>query len=275
MRADGRARASRVQGVIFDWAGTTVDYGCFAPTMVFVDGFRAHGVQITMGEARAPMGLHKRDHIAAVLAIPRVRDAWTAAHGAAPTDADIQRVFEDFAPRQVAVVAQYAEPIPGVVEMAAALRTRGVKIGSTTGYTRPMLDALMPVAAEHGYEPDVSVTADEVPAARPAPWMAFLNAMKLGIYPMSALVKVGDTPSDIAEGLNANMWTVGIAQTGNELGMSAAQAAALSPAELEARLHPIHDRLHRAGAHYVIDSAADLLPVLDDIERRLATGEMP
>ncbi|MBE0689260.1 MAG: phosphonoacetaldehyde hydrolase [Anaerolineae bacterium] len=275
MRLDGRPEALRVQGVIFDWAGTMVDYGCFAPTMVFVDGFRAHGVEITLAEARAPMGLHKRDHIAAVLAIPRVRDAWASAYGAAPADADVQRVYEDFAPRQIAVIAQYAEPIPGVVDMAAALRTRGVKIGSTTGYTRAMLDALMPVAAARGYEPDASVAADEVPAARPAPWMAFMNAMMLDVYPMAALVKVGDTPVDITEGLNADMWTVGVAQTGNELGLSAAEVAALSAAELAARLRPIQERLHHAGAHYVIDSAADLLLVLDDIDRRLAAGELP
>jgi len=264
-----------VQGVIFDWSGTVVDYGCFAPTMVFVEGFRAHGVEISVAEARAPMGLHKRDHVAAILAFPRVRDAWAAAHGAPPTDADVQRVYEDFVPRQVAVVAEYAEPIPGVIEMVAGLRARGIKIGSTTGYTRAMLDALMPIPAAHGYQPDSSVTADEVPAARPAPWMALMSAMQLGIYPMAALVKVGDTPSDIAEGLNANMWTVGLAQTGNELGLSAAEAAALPPAELETRLLPIYEKLRQAGAHYVIDSAAYLLPVIDDIDRRLAASETP
>ncbi|MCA9904419.1 MAG: phosphonoacetaldehyde hydrolase [Anaerolineae bacterium] len=265
----------QVRGIIFDWAGTTVDYGCFAPTMVFVEGFRAHGVEITLAEARTPMGLHKRDHIAAVLALPRVRDAWAAVHGAAPTDADVQHVYDDFAPRQIAVIAQYATPIPGVVETVAALQARGLKIGSTTGYTRAMLDALMPVAAAQGYEPDASVAADEAPAGRPAPWMAFMNAMKLNIYPMTALVKVGDTPADIAEGLNAGMWAVGIAKTGNELGMTAAEVDALDAADLRARLAPIYQRLSQAGAHYVIDSVADLPPLLDDIERRLAAGEKP
>lgn len=267
--------SSGVQGVIFDWAGTTVDYGCFAPTMVFVEGFRSFGIEIALAEARAPMGLHKRDHIAAVLAQPRVAQAWQDAYGAMPSDEDVQRIFDDFAPRQIAVIACYAEPIPGVIEMIAGLRARGIKIGSCTGYTRAMMDALAPAAAAHGYVPDTSVTPDEVPGGRPAPWMMYANAMRLGLYPMSRLVKVGDTPSDIAEGLNGGAWTVGVAKTGNELGLNAADVDALSESEIRARLQPIYARLYAAGAHYVIDSAADLLRVIDAINARLAKGEKP
>jgi phosphonoacetaldehyde hydrolase len=262
-----------LSAVIFDWAGTTIDHGCFAPTMVFVEGFRAFGIDITLDEARAPMGLHKRDHIAAVLAQPRVAAEWARVYGTAPTDGDVQRIFDDFAPRQIAVIAQYATPIDGVVGMVAALRERGIKIGSCTGYTRPMIDALLPAAAAQGYAPDATVTPDEVAAGRPAPYMIYQNALLLGVYPLWSMVKVGDTPSDMVEGRNAGVWTVGVAQTGNELGMTAAEVASLPPAELQARLTPIYERLYAAGAHYVIDSAADLIGVIDAIELRLAAGE--
>lgn len=262
-----------ISAVIFDWAGTTIDHGCFAPTRVFVEGFRQFGVEITLEEARVPMGLHKRDHIAAVLAQPRVAAEWRRVHGAAPTDADVGRIFADFAPRQIAVIAQYATPIDGVVGMVAALREREIKIGSTTGYTRLMMDALLPAAAAQGYAPDATVTPDEVPAGRPTPYMIYQNALLLGVYPLWQMVKVGDTPSDMAEGRNAGVWTVGVARTGNELGMTVAEVTRLPAAEMQARLAPIYERLYVAGAHYVIDSAADLLGVIDAVNVRLAAGE--
>jgi phosphonoacetaldehyde hydrolase len=264
-----------LRAVVFDWAGTTVDYGCFAPTLVFVEGFRAFGIDITLAEARAPMGLHKRDHIAAVLAQPRVAAAWRSAHGSPATDTDVQRIFDDFVPRQIAVIAKHADLIPGVLPVISELSARGLRIGACTGYTRPMMEALLPAAADQGYAPDVSITPDEVGAGRPAPWMLFEIARRLQVYPMAAVVKVGDTPSDIEEGLNAGAWTVAVAKTGNELGMSAAEAAALSAAELGERLQPVYARLRASGAHYVIDSAGDLLPVIDDIQRRLSAGEAP
>lgn len=270
-----RRYTGKLQGVIFDWAGTTVDYGCFAPMMVFIEGFRARGVEITLAEARIPMGKHKRDHIAAIMAMPRVNALWREVHGAEPTEADIDAVFADFIPRQIDIIADYADLIPGTVETVTALRERGMQIGSCTGYTAAMMDALIPVAAANGYKPDFIVTGDQVLAGRPEPWMALHNAQLMRAYPLSALVKVGDTVADIDEGLNAGMWTVGIAKTGNELGMTAAEVAALDDAALKARLAPVYDKLYQAGAHYVIAGIADMLPVIDAIESRLAAGERP
>jgi phosphonoacetaldehyde hydrolase len=275
MNTERRTPTRTIATVIFDWAGTLVDYGCFAPTMVFVEGFRRFGVDITVAEARAPMGLHKRDHIAAVLAGERVAAAWAAVHGALPTDADVQRIFDDFAPRQIAVIARYAMPIPGIVEMLAGLRAQGIKIGSCTGYSRPMMDALLPAAAAHGVMVDVSVTPDEVPAGRPAPFMIYQNALALAAAPLWTMIKVGDTPSDMAEGRNAGVWTVGVAQTGNELGMTVDAVAALPAADLRARLASIYERLYAAGAHVVIDSAAELMEAVEVIEGRMAAGEKP
>ncbi|MCS6911239.1 MAG: hypothetical protein NZM11_11845, partial [Anaerolineales bacterium] len=134
---------------------------------------------------------------------------------------------------------------------------------------------LAPEAARRGYAPDAWVCSTDVPAGRPYPWMAFQNAMRLNVYPMEAMVKIGDTVPDIEEGLNAGMWTVGVALTGNELGLTEAEVAALSPEARRRRLTPIYQKLYQAGAHYVVDSVADCLPVLDEIEKRLASGERP
>ncbi len=67
---------SKVEGVIFDWAGTAVDFGCFAPVNVFIDIFKNAGIDVTMEEARAPMGMLKIDHIRAMLSMPRISKLW-------------------------------------------------------------------------------------------------------------------------------------------------------------------------------------------------------
>jgi len=264
-----------VRAVLLDWAGTTVDHGCFAPVAVFIEVFALRGVHVTDAEARAPMGMYKRDHIATVARMPAVAERWRAAHGRDADESDIDAMFADAIPRQIAVIPQYATVIDGVNATIAALRSRGLAIGTCTGYTRAMMDALVPLAAAQGYTPDAIVTPDEVPGGRPAPWMAFANAMQLGVYPMHAWVKVGDTAVDMAEGVNAGMWTVGVARTGSELGMSAADADALAPADLERRLTLIRAKLYDAGAHYVIDAITAIMPVLEAIDARLAAGERP
>lgn len=270
-----RSYRGPLQAVIFDWAGTTVDFGCFSPTAPFVKVFENRGVRVSVAQARGPMGLMKRDHIRALTQLPEVAAQWQAVHGRAPDESDVAAMFVEFVPLQLAILRDYADPIPGVVETVAELRKRGLKIGSTTGYTREMMAVLVPEAARRGYAPDAWACSTDVPAGRPFPWMAFQNAMQLNVYPLEAIVKIGDTVPDIEEGLNAGIWTVGLAATGNELGLTEAEAAALTPEERHRRLAPIYQKLHQAGAHYVVDGAANCLPILDEIAARLARGERP
>jgi phosphonoacetaldehyde hydrolase len=264
-----------VQAVILDWAGTTVDHGSIAPVMAFVDTFRLQGVDITVEEARVPMGMQKRDHIRALTKMPLTAALWSAVHGRPPDEQDVAAMYETFIPLQMNVIADYAEPIHGTVETVAELRARGIKIGSTTGYNRAMMDELVPAAARFGYCPDSVVCSSDAPAGRPEPWMAMLSAMELRAFPPRCVVKVGDTVPDIAEGLNAGMWTVAIALTGNELGLSAAELANLSPDELDTRRERAHLHLADAGAHYVIDGIWSLPRVLEEIDERLRDGEQP
>lgn len=270
-----RRYTGEVQGVVLDWAGTTIDYGSCAPAIVFVEVFRDFGVSISMHEARAPMGLYKRDHIAAILRTPAVAARWEAAHGRVPSEEDVERLFDAFTPRQMDVLLRYADPIPGAIEAVARFRARGLKVGSCTGYTRAMMDMLAPEVARRGYAPDTLVCPDDVSAGRPVPWMCFESAHRLDIYPMDALIKIGDTVMDIEEGLNAGMWTIGIAMTGNELGLPEAEVHALEPDTLRERLAAARDKLYRAGAHYVVNALADAPPLVDEINARLARGERP
>jgi phosphonoacetaldehyde hydrolase len=267
--------AGPIKAVILDWAGTTVDHGSIAPVMALIETFRLHDVEISIEEARTPMGLHKCDHIRAIARMPMIAARWKAAHDRSPSEADVAAMYEEFIPLQLKVLADYAQLIPGTVETVRELRGRGIKIGSTTGYNRQLMDVLVPEAVWHGFRPDSIVCVSDVPAGRPEPWMALRSAMQLRAYPPALVVKVGDTVPDIEEGLNAGMWTVGVALTGNELGLTAEELATLSQDELETRRERAHLHLAGAGAHYVIDGISNLPPVLDDIEERLADGEHP
>lgn len=264
-----------LKAVILDWAGTTIDYGCLAPTAVFIEVFQQRGVTISPQEARAPMGMFKRDHIAAITQMPAVADRWVATHGRPPDDVDVDAMYQSFSPLQMATLADHAALIPGARETAEVFRVRGLKIGSCTGYTRAMMDVLAPLAAEQGYAPDALVCGDEVRAGRPAPWMALHNALLLDVYPLAGIVKIGDTPVDMQEGRNAGMWTIGVALTGNEVGLSQVEAAALSAEERTARVRTAAERLWNAGAHYVVETIADVPTCLDEIEEALSRGMRP
>ncbi len=264
-----------LQAVIFDWAGTTVDYGCFAPVAVFIKLFQQRRITITIAQARAPMGLEKRDHIRSIAGQPEVAAQWEKVYRKPCSEAEIDAMYRDSLVLQKNSVLEYANLIPGTLEAVAYCRERGLKIGSTTGYSRAVMEALRLVAAARGYEPDALVCPDDVAGGRPAPYMIYSNAIHLQVYPMSAIVKVGDTLPDIAEGLNAGCWTVGLSQTGNELGLTQAEALALPEADLAARLTPIEQRMRDAGAHEVIRSIADLPNVITAIENRMLAGEQP
>ncbi len=266
-----------LKAVVLDWAGTVVDMGSRAPMGVFVEVFSRFGVEVTITEARGPMGMAKLDHIRTLGAQPRVAAAWLAKHGRPFSDADAQAIYEIFVPMNVAVVSkpEHSTLILGAAEMASALRAQGLKIGSTTGYTREIMAPLLPLAAAQGYAPDNLVCAGDLAEGRPTPMMMYRCFLELGVWPASSVVKVDDTPAGIGEGIAAGSWTIGVTLSGNEVGLSAEELAATPHAE-QARLRNIAaHRLHAAGAHYCIDSVADILPVLDQIAARLARGERP
>jgi phosphonoacetaldehyde hydrolase len=270
-----RSYRGPLKAVLLDWAGTTMDYGCFAPAVVFMEVFKRKGVEITIDEARAPMGAHKKVHIRMISRNEDVARRWEAVHGRKPCECDVDEMFRDFVPLQLACLADYADLIPGTLEAVAEFRRRGLKIGSTTGYTEEMMTVLLAEAGRRGYVPDSTVCATQVPAGRPHPYMCLQNAINLKTYPMEAFVKIGDTLPDIDEGLNCGMWTIGLAKTGNELGLTEAQVAALDPEVLDTKLQRAYRRMQQSGAHYVVDGISDVMPALDDIEARLRRGERP
>ncbi|MBB1598633.1 phosphonoacetaldehyde hydrolase [Variovorax sp. UMC13] len=259
----------RLEAVIFDWAGTLVDFGSLAPTQIFVEAFATFGITLTLAQARGPMGLSKRDHIRTLLEEPSIRAQWQQRFDATPGEQDIDALYQRFMPMQIQKVGDYSQPIPGAVETLAWLRAQGMKIGSCSGYPRQVLDVLLPLAAARGIAPDHVVAGDELPAGgRPGPYMALANVLALKIGDVRACVKVDDTTPGIEEGRNAGMWCVGISLAGNEVGLTEEALGRLPPAEVDALRAAAAQRLYAAGAHVVIDSIADLPRALQEIAQR-------
>ena len=265
----------KLQAAVMDWAGTTVDYGCIGPVAVFMDVFARHGVEVTLAEARAPMGLMKKDHLRAMCGMKDVAARWEKVHGCPPIEADVAAMFGQLEPMMVAAIAKHSDPIPGTVQAVAEFRRQGLKIGTCTGYTRPMMEVLAPEAAGKGYNPDAVICSSDVPLGRPYPYMCYLNAIQLQTYPLEAMVKIGDTVADVQEGLNAGMWTIGLTKTGNEIGLSEDKIRDLHESDLEKRLLEVETRFEAAGVHYMVEGIWGCPAIIERINERLALGERP
>jgi phosphonoacetaldehyde hydrolase len=267
--------AGPVEALILDWAGTTIDFGSLAPVYAFMELFKQEGIEVTQAEAREPMGTEKSEHIRRMLRNSRIADAWLSIKGQASNEEDIKRLYDLFAPIQTRIVAQRSQLIPGWKEVFDKLIAQGIKVGGNTGYGPGMMAPALIAAKEQGYTPASTVFATDVVRGRPFPDMALKVALELEVGHVNGCIKVDDTLPGIEEGLRAGMWTVGVSCSGNEVGLDREDWQALSSDEQQSYRQHAEQRLFNAGAHYVIDSVADLEAVISDVNRRLARGEKP
>jgi phosphonoacetaldehyde hydrolase len=259
----------KLRAVMLDWAGTTVDHGSRAPVFALQALFEQHGIRLSIEQARRDMGLLKRDHIRSILMLPDIQEQWRQITGYSPTHTDVEALFQEFGPLQLQCITKNSQLIEGVAETVRRWQIRGLRIGTTTGYTRAMLNPVLEQAKAAGYSPDASVSADEVPAGRPAPWMLMRNAQLLDVYPPRVCVKIGDTIADIEEGLNAGMWTIGLTRSGNMVGLDASEWSALHAEEKSLRLKQAEQLMLAAGAHMVAEDLAACDPLLFQIDSDL------
>jgi phosphonoacetaldehyde hydrolase len=264
-----------VQLAVFDWAGTTMDFGCQAPVAAFVEGFRQMGVKVTIEAARIPMGMEKRDHIRAVAAQDDVRRAWHEVHGRSITENDVNTMYDAFISLLLESIEAKSDLIPGVLPAIEMLREQGVKIGASTGYFKEAAEIVAGKAAKLGYTPDFTINSSEVPAGRPQPWMIYRTMEALRVFPPEAVVNIGDTPVDIESGLNAGVWSIGVAATGNQMGLTAEELKQLSRKEYTCRLDKAKLSLYSAGAHFVIDTMEELPGIIENINKLLASSKTP
>ncbi len=273
-----RTYRGKVKGIILDWSGTTADAYVIAPAVVFVEVFKNQGVEISMLEARGPMGLRKDLHLKMLTEVPEIAERWKSIKGSYPTQDDVDTMFADFVPAQVACLPQYTDLLPGVAEVTQKMQADGIKIGVSTGFIRPMVDVLLEAAIKQGFTPDVTVAGDEVKnGARPKPHMVYKNMDLLDLTTVASVVKVDDTTSGVGEGTNAGCWAVGVARYSNYMNINSLEEARdlTDPVKIERLTEETREMLRQAGAHYVIDTIIELPAVIDDINARLARGERP
>ena len=256
--------------VVLDWAGTTVDFGCFAPVESFARALRRHGVTPTPELVRGPMGLAKLDHLRALLADPGLSDQWKAHHhGRAWDESDLSRIYhEDYIPLQMEAIVDHDRLVPGLLPVVEALRSMGLKIATSTGYFPEAARLVFDSATRQGYVRDLDVLPSEVVGGRPAPWMIFRAMERLGVYPPSRVVKVGDTVADILEGKNAGAWSVGVIATSSEVGLSEADWLGLADRDRRAIASEVRARFEATGADAVIETLDELPGLIDDLGRR-------
>lgn len=250
----------KYDGIIFDWAGTTVDYGCFAPVKAFLDAFGHYGITPTLEEVRKPMGMLKIDHVRTMLSMERISRAWKEKYQRAWTEDDVREVYLLSESLILGIVKQYSDPKPYVAETVNELRQMGLKIGSTTGYTDEMMEIVVPEARRLGYAPDCWFSPDATgQKGRPYPYMVFRNMETLGLMDVSRVMKVGDTVSDIKEGKNAGLVSVGVIEGSSVMGLTREEYEALSPQEKAAADARVRQIYLDAGADAVIQDIRGVL----------------
>ena len=272
-----RTYRGKVKALVLDWSGTLADAFVIAPAIVFVEVFKNQGVEISMQEARGPMGLRKDLHIKKLTEDPEIAARWEKIKGKAPDQSDVDAMFADFVPLQLACLRKYTALLPGIADICNQLQAEGIKIGASTGFVRSMVDILLEDSIKQGFTPDATVAGDEViNGARPKPHMVYRNLDLMDISPIQSVIKVDDTASGVGEALEAGCWAVGVSKYSNYLNISSLEEFENMPeAEFNRRHELTKDILRKTGAHYVIDSLADIRPVIDDINARLARGEKP
>lgn len=260
---------NKIEGIIFDWAGTTVDYGCFAPVKAFAEVFSAYGIEATIEETRKPMGMLKREHIKTMLKMPRINDLFQRKYNRYFTEEDVDAMNAQFENKLMSILQNYADPKPYTIDVIHKLREKNIKIGSTTGYTDKMMAIVAPASKEKGYAPDVWVSPTATNnIGRPYPYMIFENLKRLNILSVSNVLKVGDTVSDILEGKNAGVLTVGVIEGSSELGLTQDEFKSLTPSETINLVEKVKTTYHNAGASYIINDLRELLPLIDEINQK-------
>lgn len=256
-----------------DWAGTAIDYGCFAPVSAFIESFKSIGINVTAREAREPMGLSKIDHIRALFNMKRIGEAFQEKYGRPYNENDVVGRYNEFQRLLFATLREYTALSRELSKPSIYFASEISKSVRQPGYTREMMDIVMPEAARKGYQPDNCVTADNLPAGRPYPYMIYKNMCDLAVPSRYSVLKYGDTIADIKEGLNAGVWTVGVILGSNELGLTEDEVKAMPEAELKRCMQEVRMRMYAAGAHYVLDTIEELPALIESINNRMNIKE--
>ncbi|MCM2379593.1 HAD family phosphatase [Pseudomonas marginalis] len=162
-----------------------------------------------------------------------------------------------------------SQATPGALKILRSLKEQGVPCA--------WLDELPPAVTT----PLAATLPDWVKAASPsairwpAPHACWQALMELNIERLEGCVLVSGEPSLLQSGLNAGLWTIGLASCGSLCGMAPEQWLALSEPERELKRGKATLALYGLGVHSVIDHLGELGTCLADIRLRQHKGEKP
>jgi len=254
--------------VVFDMAGTTVDYGSCAPVRAFLELFEKNGIKADPSIPRGISGMGKKDQIHRMLMNPEIYDQWMNIAGRIPNVNDLEHLYKEFIPLQLDNTARYSKVIDGVPETIEWLRENRIKIAGTSGYDRNMMNIAVRELEKEKVFLDVTYSSDQVPGGRPAPWMIFRCMEMTDTLETGSVINIGDTVSDMQAGRNAGVWAVGVIRSGNLIGMTKDEYLSADPEELDILVSEGRKTLYEAGAHVVIDFVSDLPEIIEIINSR-------
>ncbi len=255
-----------ISAVVFDWAGTIIDFGSHAPMQAFVRLFEQYGIELSIEDARGPMGLPKWKHINTLGNLPHVNQQWQQKFNRSFSDSDTDDLYAIFTPMNAEAVVHHSELIPGFLSTLNLLRDQGIKVGTTTGYNREIMNVVLPLAKQQGFVPDNIVCADDLLASRPSPLGMYKCFLDLNVWPATSVIKVDDTVPGLLEGYHSGCWTVGVIASGNEVGKTHQEWVSLSTEEKESIRVQVSEKLAAGKPDFLIDTVADLPDVLKKIE---------
>ncbi|MDN4017778.1 phosphonoacetaldehyde hydrolase [Zwartia panacis] len=255
-----------ISAVVFDWAGTIIDFGSHAPMQAFVRLFGEYGIELSIEDARGPMGLPKWKHIHALGNLPHINQQWQQKFNRPFTDKDTDELYAIFTPMNAASVMDHSQLIPGFLSTLEILRTQGIKVGTTTGYNREIMNVVLPLVKEQGFTPDNLVCADDLPESRPSPLGMYQCFLDLNVWPATSVIKVDDTVPGLLEGYNSGCWTVGVIASGNEVGLTHEEWHSLNEDEKNLIRTQVSEKLSKGKPNFLIDTVADLPKILKEID---------
>jgi 2-aminoethylphosphonate--pyruvate transaminase/phosphonoacetaldehyde hydrolase len=256
-----------IEAIILDWAGTTVDYGSRAPIIAFKNAFAHYGVALSEASIRQDIGIDKKSHVRKILQQPEIANNWEAAHPTIPLATATDEVYRQFQHEITQVLSETAQLKSGMTELIQFANDHHIQLATTTGYTQAMLDQLLPLAAEQGYQPLVNITSEQTNhVGRPQPAMVELAMQKLNVTDPAHVIKVGDTINDVLEGKNAGVISVGVVEGGNLIGLSQSEFEQLQIEDRDRYQMKAAAILTEAGADEIVMNIADLIPLIESID---------
>lgn len=256
-----------IRAVIFDLAGTTIDYGNQAPALAIRKAFKQFGVEVSLKELQCNAEWEPLVQIKRIMTESDVQKRWYIKHPDVSLEEGISQVAKWFNRNILEILPQIAKVKSGLPTLISYFRTQGIRFATTTRYTNEMLAKILPLVSEQGFDPQINITAaDFEDSADVGPEMVRQAMTKLRIRNAQSVIKVGDTPRDIYEGKAAGVITIGMIEGSSLIGLSQSEFSVLPFAHRNSLKNRVAAELEKAGADYVVENTKDLMRLIKELD---------